>query len=353
MIWTEESRAQLRGSPPSPPNSHRRLKVDAWGFEPPPAVADSGGRNCRMCAAVGNWVRMAGWESPDYAGQIGGFSHESEHDLAVMVSDFLENGSGGSISRSSSDSDSGAPDLKHLAEKISFFKCTVDQYECDLLSIVHSLVLTLCETDLHVDKSGSCNASCIRRSLVKLLRISGYDAAVCVSKWQGSGKVPGGEHEYIDVANSGVMGSERVIIDIDFRSHFEIARAVESYDAILKSLPVIYVGSWPKLKQLLQVMVEAARCSLKQNSMPVPPWRSLAYLQAKWQSKYERIYDQDYANSRNISPCENTQCFGHLRRLKTSLQSEMEKERLLKPITNDGGRRFKAERRYCQSLLRV
>lgn len=306
-----------------------------------------------MCVAAGNWVRVAGWECQEFAGQTGGFSHESEHDLAVMVSDFLENGSGGSISRCSSDSDSGAPDLNHLAEKILFFKHTVDQYECDLLSIVHSLLLSLSETDLHLDTDGSCNASCIRRSLVKLLRISGYDAAVCVSKWQASEKVPGGEHEYIDVVNGGAVGSERVIIDIDFRSHFEIARAVQSYDAILRSLPVIYVGSWPKLKQLLQVMVEAAKGSLKQNSMPLPPWRSLAYLQAKWQSKYERIPHQDCPNSQSISPCESTQCFGHLRRLKTGLQSEMERERLLKPITNDSSRRFKAERHRNQSLLRV
>ena len=49
--------------------------------------------------------------------QNGGFSHESEHDLAVMVSDFMENGSGGSLSLCSSDSDSVVLDLLH-AEKI-------------------------------------------------------------------------------------------------------------------------------------------------------------------------------------------------------------------------------------------
>ncbi|KAH7673936.1 hypothetical protein IHE45_08G039100 [Dioscorea alata] len=85
-----------------------------------------------------------------------------------------------------------------------------------------------------------CNASCIRQFLVKLLRLSGYEAAICTSKWQGSGKVPGGDdHEYIDViVNGNIGGSDRLIVDIDFRSHFEIARAVESYDAILASLPV-------------------------------------------------------------------------------------------------------------------
>lgn len=57
------------------------------------------------------WFAIAG-------GQIG--SHESEHDLAAMVSDFLENGSGGGGADSwcSSDTDSGFPDLAYLADKI-------------------------------------------------------------------------------------------------------------------------------------------------------------------------------------------------------------------------------------------
>ncbi|KAH1097892.1 hypothetical protein J1N35_014813 [Gossypium stocksii] len=78
--------------------------------------------------------------------------------------------------------------------------------------------------------------------------------------------------------------SERVIIDIDFRSHFEIAKAVDSYNRILNSLPVIYVRSLTRFKQLLQLMVEAARLSLEQNLLLFPLWRSLAYLQAKWYS---------------------------------------------------------------------
>lgn len=60
------------------------------------------------------------------------------------------------------------------------------------MSVVNSLMLSINEIDLHLGKSGPCNASCIRFLLVKLLRLSGYDAAVCASRWQGSGKVPGG-----------------------------------------------------------------------------------------------------------------------------------------------------------------
>ena len=72
--------------------------------------------DCRVCVAGGDlWVKLSGIGG---RGQMGGFSHESEHDLALMVSDFLENGSGGAESRCSSDSDSGVSDLAHLADKI-------------------------------------------------------------------------------------------------------------------------------------------------------------------------------------------------------------------------------------------
>ncbi|KAL2230293.1 UNVERIFIED_CONTAM: hypothetical protein Sindi_1623700 [Sesamum indicum] len=282
------------------------------------------------------WARQSGGD--------GGMSHESEHDLAMMVSDFLENGnSGGNDSRYSSDSDSGLSDLVQLADKISYFKLVIDQYESDLLSVVKSLALSISERDLRAANSGLCNASCIRFSLVKLLRLSGYDAGVCTSRWQGSGKVPGGDHEYIDIVHYNDTGStERVIVDVDFRSHFEIARAVESYDRILNSLPVIYVGSFTKLNQFLQVMVEAVKSSLKQNSMPLPPWRSFAYLQAKWQSPYQRKFDPDEPSYNTTFSVEHKKCAGHLKRLHSSLLSEIEVERTLKPFNRD--RRVKIER---------
>lgn len=319
-----------------------------------PASADGRGMDCGVCSPVGDIWKRAACGGGGVGGGAHHFSHESEHDLAAMVSDFLENGSGGADTWCSSDSESGFSDLVHLADKISFFKRSVDQYESDLLSVVHSLLLSLADTDLQFVKSGLCNGSCVRYSLVKLLRSSGYDAAVCSSKWQGCNKVPGGDHEYIDVVNPTRGGSsERLIIDVDFRSYFEIARAVESYDKILKSLPVVFVGSLTKLKQFLQVMAEAARISLKQNSMPLPPWRSLAYLQAKWHSPYQRTVTPENQNTRGSTGGGHKQCNGHLRRLQTSLQSEIEMQRLFQPIHSDTSRRLKRESRRTTSSLRM
>jgi len=162
-----------------------------------------------------------------------------------------------------------------------------------------------------------------------------------------------GDHEYIDVVTCINAGSsERVIIDVDFRSHFEIARAVDSYDRILKSLPVIYVGSLTRLKLYLQVMADAARSSLKQNSMPLPPWRSLAYLQAKWHSPYQRQFDPGEQTFSSIDSSDHKQCSGHLKSLPSSLQFEMEGERFVKPIKSDNNWRVKFERRR-HSLFRA
>jgi hypothetical protein len=75
---------------------------------------------------------------------------------------------------------------------LQYLKYSMAQHETEVLSVVRTLMLTIKEKDLHSVKSGTCNASCIRFYLAKLLRLSGYDAAVCSARWQGGGKVPGG-----------------------------------------------------------------------------------------------------------------------------------------------------------------
>lgn len=359
MLLAKDFRVPIAEKPSPPPIGFPRAPVNV-GMRS--AAGSAGGRSsasdedCRICASAvpaALAAAAAGGGAGDLA--VRGFSHESEHDLAIMVSDFLENGSSGAESWYSSDSESGFSDLHHLAERVLFWKRTVEQSESDLLSVVQSLIPSIKETDLEVVNDGQCNGSCIRQSLARLLRISGYDAAVCSSKWQGVGKIPGGDHEYIDVVIPGTKVSERLIIDIDFQSHFEIARAVESYEALLFSLPAVYVGSLERLKQFLQIMAEATRFSLKQNSMPLPPWRSLSYLQAKWHSPYERKTDvveriHYYYGGDSI---DHDQCIGHLRRLKASLWEDIDPERHFKhQITNEKKRRLKFDRVQRPSLLR-
>jgi len=76
-------------------------------------------------------------------------------------------------------------------------KRSMTQHESDLLPVVHSLIRSMQETNLEMMNSGPCYANCIRFYLAKLMRLSGYDAGVCTSKWQPTGKIPGGMPCYI------------------------------------------------------------------------------------------------------------------------------------------------------------
>jgi uncharacterized protein (TIGR01615 family) len=163
-----------------------------------------------------------------------------------------------------------------------------------------------------------------------------------------------GEYEYIDVLVENNSGkSERLIIDIDFRSHFEIARAVDSYNRILNSIPVVYVGSPTRLKQFLGIMVDATRSSLQQNSMPFPPWRSLTYIQAKWLSPYERITHSDSVINigKDGNYFDHKQCREHLKKLQSCLHAGTEVDRMLKTRNTESTRRMKSDR-WRHSFLR-
>lgn len=93
-----------------------------------------------------------------------------------------------------------------------------------------------------------------------------------------------GEYEYIDV----IINGERLLIDIDFRSEFEIARPTKSYKAILQTLPCVFVGTPDRLRRIIGIASEAAKQSLKKKGMHIPPWRKPEYIKAKWLSPHIR-----------------------------------------------------------------
>ncbi|XAR57310.1 hypothetical protein NMG60_11025393 [Bertholletia excelsa] len=143
----------------------------------------------------------------------------------------------------------------------------------------------LADTAKIIDKNKSCKR---KDDLITIvtdgLLLFGYDASICKSRWEKSATYPAGEYEYIDV----IVEGERVLIDIDFRSEFEIARSTGGYKAILQSLPHIFVGRADRLLQIVSIMSEAARQSLKKKGMHIPPWRKAEYMRAKWLSPHIR-----------------------------------------------------------------
>ncbi|KAF8720534.1 hypothetical protein HU200_023787 [Digitaria exilis] len=167
--------------------------------------------------------------------------------------------------------------------------------------VVQGLVhcATLRERNLLADVAGHVErhraAGARRRELLRLvassLRAVGHDAAVCVSRWDKSASHPAGEHAYIDVllpAASDRGARERVLVDVDFRSAFEVARPTKAYRSLLQRLPPAFVGKEDRLRLLVAAAADAARASLKKRGLHLPPWRKLEYMRAKWLSPYER-----------------------------------------------------------------
>ncbi|KAJ1385527.1 hypothetical protein SESBI_41592 [Sesbania bispinosa] len=144
----------------------------------------------------------------------------------------------------------------------------------------------LADTAKIVDKNKICKRkdNLCRKIVTEGLLALGYDASICKSRWEKSPYYPAGEYEYIDV----MLGNERVLIDIDFRSEFEIARSTKTYKTILQNLPYIFVGKCDRLQSIVAIVSEAAKQSLKKKGMHVPPWRRAEYVKAKWLSPYTR-----------------------------------------------------------------
>ncbi|XP_055831432.1 uncharacterized protein LOC129900473 isoform X2 [Solanum dulcamara] len=127
----------------------------------------------------------------------------------------------------------------------------------------------------------------LRQWIVNRLRMDEYEASLCKTCWITSSGRPSGDYEYIDVMMKEISnGSERVrlIVDIDFRSQFELARPTQEYKELLNSLPSIFVGTEDKLNGIISLLCSAAKQSLKEKGLHVPPWRKASYMHSKWLS---------------------------------------------------------------------
>ncbi|XP_037443824.1 uncharacterized protein LOC119312193 [Triticum dicoccoides] len=174
----------------------------------------------------------------------------------------------------------------------------------DTLEALESLVqsASVAERNLLADASRiaeRCGRTCkgkaeCRRAVADGLRALGYDAAVCKSRWEKTPSYPAGEHEYIDAV---VGDGARLIVEVHFRSEFEVARSTKAYRAALQALPPLFVGTSDRLGKIVSVVAEAARQSMKKKGLHFPPWRKPEYMRAKWISPHVRTGDKAAAPS--------------------------------------------------------
>ncbi|GMJ01168.1 hypothetical protein like AT2G38820 [Hibiscus trionum] len=145
----------------------------------------------------------------------------------------------------------------------------------------------LADTTKIMEKNKNCKSKdeFCRKIVTDGLLTLGYDASICKSCWEKSPSFPAGEYEYIDV----IIEGERLLIDIDFRSEFELARSTKSYKSILQMLPFIFVGKADRLQKIIAIVSEAVKQCLKKKGMHIPPWRKAEYIKAKWLSPCSRI----------------------------------------------------------------
>ncbi|XP_021719414.1 uncharacterized protein LOC110687101 [Chenopodium quinoa] len=132
--------------------------------------------------------------------------------------------------------------------------------------------------------------SSFKRSLMAHLRDKGFDAGLCKSRWEKTGRFPAGTYEYIDVN----VGKSRYIVEVFMAGEFEIARPTSRYTSLVEMIPsILIIKNTQVLKQITRLMSNAMRESLKQANMLVAPWRRNGYLQAKYFSPYKRTTNRD------------------------------------------------------------
>lgn len=144
--------------------------------------------------------------------------------------------------------------------------------------------------------------SCLMKQICVRLQNAGYNGAICKSKWKSSPEIPSGEHTFLDVVdNSNSKKEVRVIIELNFRAEFEMARASEEYNQLIRKLPEVFVAKTERLSSLIKVLCSAAKKCMKDKKMHLGPWRKQRYMQAKWFRICERTTAQTTLSTEKLS----------------------------------------------------
>ena len=236
-------------------------------------------------------ARLVGGDHRQLSYVSSGSEHSGDGDspcLSELVHDFLEdNGNENDSVGDKFDSErvDSLSDCMDSVEDLLRLSATnnVDPYR----NLLHAHVLEAVERFAFLRER---NVSSFRRNVMTFLRKNGHDAAICKTKWESSGGVTAGNHEFIDVVQSGpsTWHQNRYFVELDFAVRFEIARPTSHYMEILSNVPGIFVGTAKELKRTVRAMCEAAKRCLRSRGLSVPPWRRNRFMQNKWFGPYRR-----------------------------------------------------------------
>ncbi|XP_027361060.1 uncharacterized protein LOC113869111 [Abrus precatorius] len=141
--------------------------------------------------------------------------------------------------------------------------------------------------------------TCLRRRVVAVLRDRGFSTNLCMSKWRATKKFPGGCHEYIEVMASTSTRKKQIplLIELELRDQFQIAKADEKYQKLVSCVPEFYIGKPEYLTAIVRVMCNAAKKSMREKKMHLGPWRKSSFMQMKW-SGFNHTWNSDKSSGR-------------------------------------------------------
>ncbi|KAJ0911014.1 hypothetical protein HanRHA438_Chr06g0258581 [Helianthus annuus] len=222
-------------------------------------------------------------------------SNSSSHSLSYLLNRFNEEhedeSDHESDHESDSDSDSESDSAEAKTEEISskLRDLNVDTFR----NALHANVVKA----VNVFRCLKPNAQILNRNVMLYLQKLGYNAAVCKTKWLSCGGLTAGNYEFIDVVRSESSDcSVRYFIDVNFAGEFDIARQTNQFRRFTEILPTVFVGKSADLKQIVKLMSDEIRWSLKSRGMLLPPWRKNRFMQNKWFGPYRRTVNYTPAN---------------------------------------------------------
>ncbi|KAK4771948.1 hypothetical protein SAY86_013723 [Trapa natans] len=223
---------------------------------------------------------------------------EDDERLVQMVQDFIESDSSSSATPAPYAAAGDQHSYRYLA-----LREILEEEETGAVEVLETVMKHMRRRwRTMMKKKGSGSGSCcrdlhngsstgLRNRLVHGLQIEGYPASLCNTSWVTSSGCPGGDYEYFDVlirddsSNMYRGRYHRLIVDIDFKSQFEVARPTRVYKDLTDILPTVFVGSEGKLNRVISILCSAAKQSLRESGLHIPPWRTVAYMQSKWLSR--------------------------------------------------------------------
>lgn len=173
--------------------------------------------------------------------------------------------------------------LMETLRRTSSFESKIRQATKDILKELNSVGVHCVCRNMVTDGCRKCR----QRELCYRIQEAGYSSCICKSKWRSSPGIPAGEHTYMEVMQTSASkkGEMKVIIELNFRAEFTVARACEEYTGLVARLPEIFVGKPERLRNLVKILCSASKKCMKEKQMHMAPWRKQKYMQAKWIGK--------------------------------------------------------------------